>query len=482
MSAEELGQIKVNSNNNLTTSPSTDVIVLEEEQSNNKTKKTTVDKKDEKHNGQAAEHIDIPHHHSSDHMVKCDTSCGTIELPPIRIASLSGMFLTIVAFVILAVVIIAAFAFQQNKSLSVIIARGDLLTMREILSYSALFAVYMNNTKYATIHNTTETEYMTILTALIADFPQAFPEHWLERLANNSPRIIENEAIDLVFSGRKSQAVALMESSTYNQSLNEFQREMDIVLDKALQLQQQTDLSITVTGIVGLCVILVVLIIILPLMMAIFSLTINRDSIHNRRLKLANAIMLMDTFQDDKLRGLFKKQCELEHSLENFNFLEMASRYKRISEQSFSIQEKLYGSDESSSSSNGEEHSSKKKEKKREELDHEWKELEKQKLQLAQTLYRDFIDINGVNAVNISKSFADTIKLQLEIASRQQQTQQNNDKVPSLPDDLFDKVMNEVSIVMLDTHHRFKQSLAFQKQMKINKLIGKMDHHESTTR
>ncbi|KAF0977674.1 hypothetical protein FDP41_002996 [Naegleria fowleri] len=44
----------------------------------------------------------------------------------------------------------------------------------------------------------------------------------------------------------------------------------------------------------------------------------------------------------------------------------------------------------------------------------------------------------------------------------------------TLSERLFDELEQEIAIVMIDTHHRFKLSLEFQKQMKIHNIQNKL--------
>ncbi|KAL9655725.1 hypothetical protein ABK040_004958 [Willaertia magna] len=102
--------------------------------------------------------------------------------------------------------------------------------------------------------------------------------------------------------------------------------------------------------------------------------------------------------------------------------------------------------------------------KKQEKLEKELKEIEKKKYEMAFDIYTDFLDLNGGNAVNITKAFIEEVKIQLDYF--------NTGHNEVLAEALFDRATREISIVMLDTHQRFKSSIAFQKQMKITKLVN----------
>ncbi|EFC35753.1 predicted protein [Naegleria gruberi] len=173
--------------------------------------------------------------------------------------------------------------------------------------------------------------------------------------------------------------------------------------------------------------------------------------------------------RDNKLRKLFRDHCKQEMSLDNYLLLDKITDYKILCEKSFEIQVFLYddmspnshsdslsdsGSSATANSSNLDHQHKKKKKKGYTEKD--LHEIEKKKYEIAFEIYTDFLDINGDKSVNINKSAADRVKEQLDyFASGENE---------HLTDTLFDNVESEICVLMLDTHHRFKQTVEFQKQ------------------
>ena len=181
----------------------------------------------------------------------------------------------------------------------------------------------------------------------------------------------------------------------------------------------------------------------------------------------------MDTFRDDKLRNLFKNHCKQEMSLDNFLLLDKITDYKCLCEKSFDIQVYLYDSDLSLSDGVSEASSAtetKKKKKKKGYTEKDLAEIEKKKYEIAFEIFTDFLDVHGEKSVNINKQVGDKVKQQLDFFA----TGQNE----HLGDQLFDGVESEICILMLDTHHRFKQTVEFQKQTQKEALRGKLRKKE----
>ncbi|KAL9652473.1 hypothetical protein ABK040_000045 [Willaertia magna] len=426
---------------------------------------------------------------SSGQLLKIQTCCGVVELSPVKTASLVGMTVTIFAFLTLAAIIITAFVLQYRNDLNIIVDRGDIKNMRDTLTHTTLLAIYapdnVTSSFYINFYNATFNSYIKTLTTLMVNFPEGFKTGWATGGNPNGTTVskFEQKALTLVKQDKKKEALRLIYDFDYLYAFNNFTNNMDNVLDLLLQREVKNQSDMLAITLVGFIVILIAVIILLPIVIGIFVLAINRDQENIKKLKLANAVMLMDTMNNDKLREIFKKQCEEEHSMENYNFLEKVTLYKRLCEQSYEIQEKLYGTDShnsesisnasevtNSTSTNGNSNSAMKgANRKQERLEKELRNVEKKKYEMAFDIYTDFLDVNGGNAVNITKSFIEDVKVQLDYF--------NTGHNEILAEALFDSVGKEISIVMLDTHQRFKSSIAFQKQMKINNLVTKKKKH-----
>ncbi|KAL9645037.1 hypothetical protein ABK040_004530 [Willaertia magna] len=420
---------------------------------------------------------------NKNNFLRIDTCCGTIELSSVKIVSLIGIFLTTIAFLTLSGVILATRILQRGQNgIDIALDRGEIRTMRERLTAATFLALYSDTPlEYITLHNETSVTYLKTIEKLVVEFPVGFSNGWLNKYSSNNTSIIgiERAALTLISEGKRNEALSLINTTNYFNLFNSFNNDLNEVLDLALSKERGKEEDLLAITVVGLIVIAIGLIILFPLMIGIFIFAINRDQLNLKKIKQANSVLLMDTMNNDKLRELFKKHCEKELSVENFKFLEKVTIYKRFCEQSFTIQEKLYGSDHSTSSdtttsnNNNNNHnnqdntnnSNNNNNKKQQVTEQDLRKIENKKYETAFDIYTDFLDINGGNAVNISKLFIEEVKKQLDNF--------NTGHNEILPEVLFDNAAREISIVMLDTHQRFKASLAFQKEMKIHKLQTK---------
>ncbi|KAL9655161.1 hypothetical protein ABK040_008936 [Willaertia magna] len=390
---------------------------------------------------------------------RINTCCGQLELSGIKVTSLIGMFVVTLAFCVLTGIIVATRILHVRNNMEILVDRGDMNTMRERLTRAAHLAAYSSTPQhYIDLYYNTSSVYLNTILKLQKDFPEGFSNGWLLKYTNMSLTKLEMDAIQKVKEGKKDEAIAILNSTLYSDIYDSYTKDINQVLDVALNKERVTASAITGCTLAGLVIVLIGLFFILPLMIGVFIFAINRDQIHLKKINNVNAILLMDTMNNDRLRELFKAQCEKEFSLENFKFLEKVTLYKRLCEQSYEIQEKLYGSDQSSDTTS----SSHQGEHKKANNEIELKNIEKQKYEMAFDIYTDFLDLNGGNAVNISKTFIEEVKRQLDLF--------NTGKSDILPEVIFDNAAREVSIVMLDTHQRFKASQAFLKEMKVKKI------------
>ncbi|EFC40792.1 RGS and transmembrane domain-containing protein [Naegleria gruberi] len=233
------------------------------------------------------------------------------------------------------------------------------------------------------------------------------------------------------------------------------------------------------------------LIIVIPALILSFTLSLNKDALHRKRWKKANAIVLLDTMADDRLRDLFRAHCEKEMALENFLFLQEVSIYKDLCIKAIEAQDAMYGADleigSASSSIASTTTSSITKSKKQKQFkqvtekagtflqgakvlkkfgwlsDKDIDTVEQKKYEKAFEIYKKFLDMHGYHTINTNKANVQEIKEMVDGFL--------TGEVDFLPDTLFDTLEREIAELLVDTHRRFKKTLAFQKQMKIEKYI-----------
>ncbi|KAG2382258.1 hypothetical protein C9374_005460 [Naegleria lovaniensis] len=427
------------------------------------------------------------------------TCCGVVEFTSMKLMSLIGMLVTVLGLLVLAGVAVASFVIAQTKSTDILIAVGKVSstfeTANALVSKTTYIARMRSNEK-GEILVKPEVPY-SIVTAQYKNMTQTVKDNLAFILKSlddqtafsmfNTTTIEASNALDsansqtLLFLTFNQSVSALNQISeeSYNRALTTFKSGLDQLLTFIQNKEKQKDYNLLGITLVQLIVIVISLFIVLPIIIFVFSYAINRDSLYLEKIRRANAIMLMDTMEDDGLRALFKLHCEKEKSIENFLLLEKIQYYRSLCDRSIELQMKLFGdsnvvSDVSSdisgdsqpqqsqpSQSQASSTSSSKK-KKESPLEREYAEVESKKYEVAFEIFTDFMEVGGDMAVNISQSLTESVKNTLD--------RYNDKQIDTLPEDMFNLLEKETCVVMLDTHHRFKQSLAFQKEMKIDKI------------
>ncbi|KAL9646137.1 hypothetical protein ABK040_008014 [Willaertia magna] len=394
-----------------------------------------------------------------------DTCCGTIELTGIKIASIIGMSVTVLTFTLIFAVLLAMYITQSdNQTIPFLVARGNILQIETQLTDSVVIAVYASNgTNLIDFYHVITQEYNKQLDHLLSFFPKSVAGEFNQSLqeADAQLGLTAQKMLDLARQGKRDEAIKMLftEEYLYNKQLHT--DALNNLTQAALDYENYNESVSSVLGVICIIAIIVSLALIVPVLIGTFVFAINKDAILKKKWQRANAVMLLDTMSNEKLCKLFRKFCESEHSVENFIFLEKVTYYKQVCDELIDAQMKYYGehSDTDSASEVSGSSSSSKKSKINEQ--HLF-ELEKKKYEIALEIYTDCLDIKGDHSVNINKKLADEVKDQLDLF--------NTKQIPTLPINLFETTESEIAIVMLDTHHRFKQSIMFLKEMKLEKV------------
>ncbi|EFC43416.1 predicted protein [Naegleria gruberi] len=403
------------------------------------------------------------------------TCCGVVELTSMKLACLLGMMVTVIGLLVLAGVAVAAFVATTTKSTDILIAVGKVTSIFEssnalVLKYT--YTGYSSEDQRLLVQeeykNSTQTLKKTLQTILKnvddASIQTMFNSTTVEA-SNNWDGA--NSQILLIIRTQPEDAKTRLSSTSYNTIKTTFQEGLDKLVTFVQEKESTKDKNVLAITLVQLIVIAVSLFVILPIIVFVFTYAINRDSLYLEKIRRANAVMLMDTMEDDGLRTLFKIHCEKEKSTENFLLLEKIHYYRSLCERSIDLQMRLFGesnvqsdvSSEISGVSGDSAHSGKKK---LSPLEKEYAEVEAKKYEVAFEIFTEFLEVTGDMAVNISHVLTDAVKDKLD--------SYNDKQIETLPEDMFNILEKETCLVMMDTHHRFKQSLAFQREMKIDKI------------
>ena len=402
------------------------------------------------------------------------TCCGVVELTSMKLACLLGMMVTVIGLLVLAAVAIAAFVTASSKATDILIAVGKATTIFESSNSMVLKYTYTGysydgqNIVVQEQYKNSSTTMKILLQSIFKNLDDSTIQTMFNSTVIESSNSLDSQNSQILLMigyNQQSDAITRINSDTYSTILSTFQDGLDKLVTFVQQSEKNKDTSVLAITLVQLIVIAISLFVILPIIVFVFTYAINRDSLYLEKIRRANAIMLMDTMEDDGLRTLFKIHCEKEKSIENFLLLEKIQYYRSLCERSLDLQMRLFGdanmlSDVSSDISAESAHSTKKR--RESPLEKEYTEIEAKKYEVAFEIFTEFLEVTGDMAVNISHVLTDAVKDKLD--------SYNDKQIETLPEDMFNILEKETCLVMMDTHHRFKQSLAFQREMKIDKI------------
>ncbi|EFC41528.1 predicted protein [Naegleria gruberi] len=403
----------------------------------------------------------------SDVILTCNTCLGTLQLSTLRIFSLSSLVINLTSFLILAGLIIAAFVLQYEYNNVWDNLDSDTNYYRETTIAAARSSVFSNyNLTLTQLYQTKYNTYLSKFSNNTAYFKALVPESIRNVALKGKPNaeletskaiFLEQRAIRLAMNGNYSTAMILLNSQQYQTYLDGYKDEFQIMVSYVDNTKKDSQSVTVIMVTISLVVILISLILVVPVIVTSFVASVKKDESTNRKLNQVRAFLLMDTMEHPITRELFRKHCQIELSIENFQILEKISDYKILCERSFDIQEYLFElSSEISSDAGSDSTDHKKKKKKFSEKD--LLDVEKKKYEISFEIYTDYLDVRGEKSVNLPKYMTDKVKNHLDLFA----TAQNE----HLIDSLFDDVESEICILMLDTHHRFKQTIQFEKLAK----------------
>ncbi|KAF0973600.1 hypothetical protein FDP41_008304 [Naegleria fowleri] len=435
----------------------------------------------------------------SKNKVSIQTCCGILELTWMKVLAVLGMIVCAFSFFVLLALLIYGQNSSAKQDIAILVARSNLMLYQAWIDAYTLVAAYSRNASYMWYYYEYQDDVKNLTNYLYEVVPKdTYNVSEATRVTRNL-EISNDIAAKLISNGNFTQAVSFLTSDRFLSERASYGELQDSLLLYVLNSQKQAIESSEIATLTSLIYLSVALAITLPSVVFILGFAINRDGIYQKRLQRARAIELQDTMNNPKLRALFKKHCMKELNQENFDFLEQVDVYKKLCEHLFEL---VHSEDDSSTNSgdtslhspphgvtNQDHHSSivlqvpnlpntmtassslsgLETSKKRQQsfssatdLGNEVELMEARKYTLVKDIYNTFLDVNGMKSLNITKSSADVIKNALE--------QYENKTIHSLSDTLFDKLERDISITLLDSHFRFKQSMDFLKEMKIKKI------------
>ncbi|EFC46487.1 predicted protein [Naegleria gruberi] len=208
---------------------------------------------------------------------------------------------------------------------------------------------------------------------------------------------------------------------------------------------------------VNLILVSITLLIIVPVMVIVLIITIGRDNLFMDKLKKADAHVIIEVMEDDRLHILFKEFCKLNNQYSKVLFLEKVMLYKEQCEKVYDLHDQI----ESLSDVSGGEASKS--------LSHEVDILEAKKFELAFEIITEFLD-------NDSESFLG-VKLLGGKRDIEKVKKTFDEKSMNLPDKLFKSLQTNVAVYLLQTHKLFQaQQRRNREERKKNRLLKLQKH------
>ncbi|EFC42592.1 predicted protein [Naegleria gruberi] len=397
------------------------------------------------------------------------TCCGILELNCLKMTSFLALIVSLFAFASLIVIISVNYSIVAGFKATLANLDTDGTYYRELMKLSARAAVTAeyNRTlslEYVNLYNNYYYLYYVDLNATIANVPASvlyWNQHNMLRDDVKSRRAVKMEITMMVqvTSGNYSAALQTLDSAQYKDLLTGYQEEVQSIFDYADNMKEQSanlDLATTTAALIIACTSIVIVV---PVLIVFIVLSVKKDNSKEKQLRQVKKYMIMDTINDPSVVEKFKDFCKQERSEENFALLEKINEYKKLCERSFDIQVFLFDTDVLSSSDQfSEMTSSKEEQSKKGYTEKDLLEIEKKKFEIAFEIYSEFLDVRGDRSVNISKAFADNVKQHLDYFAKGENE--------SIPESLFESIEYEMCVLMMDTHHRFKQHLELQMKEK----------------
>nr|CAG4713846.1 unnamed protein product [Naegleria fowleri] len=382
-----------------------------------------------------------------------NTCCGLVELNCLKLSCLIGMILTVMGLVLLAGFSISTFVVASQRNSETLIAVGQVYSYFEQANTLILNTVYQTALD-SNLSNDAETNYKysnkmkeyTAISNQLLDLMETIVESlggedmkikfkYTQNAAN--AWVAWNAHLYLMLSfGQVNESVSRLQSSEYGAVKKSFQDGVTDLVEHVRGIEKGKDANLVVTTVIQLTVIVVSVLLLSPLIVMIFSYAINTDSKNTEKFRKANEVMIMDTIENPNTRNLFKLHCEKEDNLHNYCLLEKIQHFKSLSVKCLEM-EKMSNVSE------------------------KFTKFDQEKFEVAFEIYA-LLEGDEDTPVSIPENLISVAKDVLDAYNLKQ--------IDFLPFDMFSSIEKELCTIMLDCHHRFKQSLVNQKEMRLDKI------------
>ncbi|EFC41761.1 hypothetical protein NAEGRDRAFT_80561 [Naegleria gruberi] len=264
--------------------------------------------------------------------VRLRTCCGTIELNCVRLISLIGMIVNIVAFFVILAMTIQTFVITSAPVVDMLVNFGDVQIAYQETTSSVYKGVILQSNDTAFSWYSNKDRLIDSLNQLLTLVPAGTANGILNGSsdAQSLPILATHKAIidTVVYLGDYNASSAMMQRNM-SKSTERWDRGMKYFMETVSNLAQSQYNSIISSMTTNLVVISVCLVVAIPVCIGIFVMTIKRERELSEKLKHANIVLLMNTMADPFFRDLFGDYCNL-HKPSTYSRFKLLEKLQHI--------------------------------------------------------------------------------------------------------------------------------------------------------
>ena len=273
--------------------------------------------------------------------VRLKTCCGTIELNCVRIVSLIGMIINVLAFIIILAMSIQTYVISSDPILEMLVSFSDVNIEYQKASSSVYLGVIVKDNDTAMEWYGHKNQLVDSLNYLLDILPPETSKGILNGSsdANSLPILATQKAIiEQVLEGDFNTSSSMLQTNL-TRSANRWDQSMSFFLSSVKKIGAAQYASMVSSMTINLAIIGACLCVAIPVCIAIFVMTIRKERETADRLKSVNLIMLMNTMSDPFFRDLFGQFCFQHNQTTNsyFKLLETLQQIKQGLKQLISL-------------------------------------------------------------------------------------------------------------------------------------------------
>ena len=284
--------------------------------------------------------------------ITLNTCWGRLELSMEKVVSFGVLVALVCVFVALAVLSSGSFFLLSKKQHLIVedVQYGVILFNRLItkLRIAVLTVEKSTSTLFLKRHNETLAEFLSFLPKLCNDIPNA---KFFNYSRGNSLQLVVKELDTFVLHQRAvvnflllqdtPSAKQLVNSGSYMELQRSIRFHFDILVQLGVVAAKYEDYYVSKTVMINLTLIVFSILVIAPILSAIFILRIQNDSKLKKDLETWHGYQVLDTIYDYKSQVLFGEKCKQHNKYHMFVFLQRVCQYSELCDKCYVIESHL---------------------------------------------------------------------------------------------------------------------------------------------